>query len=149
MALWEHCTRIPFLIRMPGQKTMQTVESCVGLQDLAPTLMDFAGVKSDYPMEGRSLRPLLENPATPWEYPVLTTMNQYDYAIRTSNWRYIRYSTGETELYDEAADPGEYHNLAGVASYAPVMGGLDKHMPPRPTGSMSQVASLSNSVDAD
>lgn len=32
--------------------------------------------------------------------------------IRTEKWRYIRYIDGSEELYDMAADPREWHNLA-------------------------------------
>jgi hypothetical protein len=32
--------------------------------------------------------------------------------VRTERWRYIRYRDGGEELYDCAADPNEFHNLA-------------------------------------
>jgi arylsulfatase A-like enzyme len=34
-------------------------------------------------------------------------------AIRSNRWLYVAYSTGETELYDMAKDPGQLQNLRG------------------------------------
>jgi hypothetical protein len=83
-------------------------------------------------MDGISLNPLMANPNLTWEHPVLTTKDQHDHAIRTKDWRYIRYASGERELYDEINDPGELKNLAMDARYDTVMAQLDALMPPKP-----------------
>lgn len=140
-ALWEHTTRVPFLVSMPGQTAGSVVESPVSLLDMMPTVLDICGIAEPYPLAGRTLRPLLNDPLTPWNHPVLITnaemdsKNQYadgtfDYAIRDNQWRYIRYYNGGRELYDETVDPAEYRNLAGDASYEPIMASLDAMMPP-------------------
>jgi arylsulfatase A-like enzyme len=129
MALWEPATHVPLLIRMPQQKRSKVVQACVSLSDIAPTLLDLTHSTSDYEMDGVSLKPLLNDPSTTWNRPVLTTLNGNDHAIRTPEWRYIRYQNGEQELYDKIADPGEYHNLASDPTYAAVMSQLFKHMP--------------------
>jgi arylsulfatase A-like enzyme len=65
---------LPFLIRMPGGEGAGTqVQSLVNFTDLAPTLADYAGLSVTElsemkPMEGRSLRPLLEG-RTPDDWP--------------------------------------------------------------------------------
>lgn len=130
-ALWERATRVPCLIRMPGQAASQRHEACVSLRDLAPTVLDLCGVTSDYAMDGRSLRPLLEDPRTPWNYPVLTTLAGKHHAVRTPAWRYVRYDTGERELYDEINDPGEIVNVAERPGSAGIIAELDAVMPPR------------------
>lgn len=132
MALWEHATRIPFLIRLPGQTVGRSNDACVSLQDMAPTLLDYCHTLQDYPMDGQSLRPLLEGVASDsWTRPVLSTWEQYHYAVRTPDWRYIRYKGGaERELYDELNDPWEYHNLASDPKYSEVIAALEKYMPP-------------------
>lgn len=132
MALWEHATRVPCLIRTPGQVTGQRVTSCISLRDLAPTLLELAQAQSDYAMDGRSLSTLLKNPATPWDHPVLITKDVHDHAVRSNQWRYIRYASGERELYDVVSDPGEYRNLAGFAEYEAIMADLDAYMPLMP-----------------
>lgn len=132
LALWERATRVPMLIRMPGQKLRSDINAPVSLQDLAPTLLEKCGVASAYAMDGRSLNPLIASPNLPWDHPVLTTKDQYDYAIRTESWRYIRYKSGERELYDEVGDPGELRNLSSDSRYEAVMAQLDALMPPKP-----------------
>lgn len=129
LALWEHGTRVPCLISLPGQKQQVNHAACVSLADLAPTVLDYCGVVSDYPMDGRSLRPLISQPSRSWDYPVLTSLEKNNHAIRTAKWRYIRYASGEQELYDERMDSGEYVNLAGNPAYASVMSELAAHMP--------------------
>lgn len=130
LALWDPGVHVPFIVRLPGQTVAHKMSQVVGLRDLAPTLLDYCGVKSTYAMDGRSLRPLLEKPEQSWDYPVLTTRLQYDHAVRTSQWRYIRYQSGEQELYDMQADPSEHYNLAKQAGYAQTMAELDAYMPP-------------------
>ena len=132
LALWERCTRVPMLIRTPGQAAGQTVEACVSLRDLTPTLLDYCSVSRAYAMDGNNLSPLLADPDLAWDHPVLTTKDQHDHAIRTPDWRYIRYASGERELYDEKADPGELHNLQSNSAYDAVMAQLDALMPPKP-----------------
>jgi arylsulfatase A-like enzyme len=134
LALWERCTRIPFLIREPAQSSGQTSKRCVSLVDMAPTILDYAGVQPAYPMSGTSLKPLIASPTRAWDRPVLITKDEHDHAIRTEAWRYIRYTSGERELYGEAADPGEISNLANVPGHDAIMAELDALMPPKPAG---------------
>lgn len=49
-ALWEHATRVPFLVSQPGQTAGTSVDACVSLQDMVPTLLDYTGVAPAYPM---------------------------------------------------------------------------------------------------
>jgi arylsulfatase A-like enzyme len=132
LALWERATRVPLLVRSAGQTAGTSIGACVSLRDLAPTLLAACGVTPAYPMDGRDLGPLLAQPDRAWDHPVLTTKDQHDHAIRTPRWRYIRYASGERELYDEHADPGELNNLSGQAVHEAVMAQLDALMPPRP-----------------
>lgn len=130
-ALWDVSTRVPCLVRMPGQGAGVRQAACISLRDLAPTMLANCGVSSDYPMDGRSLLPLLNNPQMAWDHPVLTTLDGQHHAVRTAQWRYIRYATGERELYDESNDPTEYVNIAGLGTSEAVMAELDALMPAR------------------
>lgn len=133
LALWERCTRIPFLISQPGQTSSANVDVPVSVVDLMPTALELCGgIDPPYALSGRSLVPLLSNPSTPWDHPVLTTKDQYDYAIRSQQWRYIRYANGDRELYDETADPNEWANVAEDPARAAIIAELDPLMPPRP-----------------
>lgn len=130
LALWERSTRVPVLIREPGQARERRVDNIVSLCDLAPTVLDYCGVDPAYAMDGRSLVPLLHGTDVAWEDRVLTTKDQHNHAIRTPEWRYIRYWNGERELYNEVNDPDEHYNLAGLAEYEALMAELDAYMPP-------------------
>ncbi len=61
-----------------------------------------------------------------------------NHAIRSDTWRYIRYKDGAEELYDQRADPKNFHNLAGLAQYRAVKQTLMTRLPqhdaaPHPT----------------
>lgn len=63
-------------------------------------------------VEGASIKTLLADPAAKWDRPALTTHGYGNHAVRTAQWRYIRYQDGGEELYDETTDPYEWRNLA-------------------------------------
>jgi arylsulfatase A-like enzyme len=46
------------------------------------------------------------------------------FGLRTDRWRYIEWSDGNAELYDHAADPEEWHNVAGDAANAKLLAEL-------------------------
>jgi len=131
-SLWQESTRVPLIIRAPGvSRPGATTDVPVALVDLYPTLVDLCGLKGDTrkndkgrPLDGYSLRPLLENPqAGKWEGPAVALTALYkwaktydptrqSYALRFKDWRYIRYENGKEELYHTAEDPYEWTNLA-------------------------------------
>ena len=114
-ALWEHTTRVPFIILGPGIPAGIRCDQPVDLLCIYPTVLDFADIKSPHKLAGRSLRPLLENAEANWDHPVVTTFVDH-HALRTRRWRYIRYASGEEELYDHSRDPHEWDNLAVTGS---------------------------------
>jgi arylsulfatase A-like enzyme len=54
----------------------------------------------------------LKNPDQSTGRAVVTTFDPGNHALSTRDWRYLRYQSGEEELYDIAHDPHEWHNLA-------------------------------------
>jgi choline-sulfatase len=129
-ALWEEPTRSVFIWNAPGVTRAggvcnRTVDStCV-----FPTLCSLAGLPSPAHLEGRDITSLLKNPDAVWDFPAVTTHGFRNHAVRSENWRYIRYANGDEELYDAAADRLEYTNLASRPEHAAQKAELAKWLP--------------------
>lgn len=134
--LWEESTRIPLMISVPPsirneeKRSAQVCNRTVGLIDVYPTLIDLCNLSSetDLNLDGRSLLPLLNDPAADWPYPVVTTMGA-NFSVRTEQLRLIRYSDGSTELYNHQIDPNEWTNLADEPAYAEHIAELSQWIP--------------------
>jgi len=110
-ALWEKTTRVPLVFAGPGV-AQGDVSAPVSLLDLYPTLVDLAQLPVNSDLDGRSLLPLLRDPAAEWTLPAVMTYGLGNHAVRTARWRYIRYADGTQELYDHHDDPNEWRNVA-------------------------------------
>jgi N-acetylglucosamine-6-sulfatase len=134
---YEETIRIPLLVRYPPRVKAGTVAREMALTiDLAPTLLELAGLTPMPGMEGRSLVPIFNGTPGAWRdsflveyysdtvFPRILKMGYS--AVRTSKAKYIEYRelTGMNELYDLESDPFEEHNLI----HAPVAGPLLKTM---------------------
>ena len=129
-ALWEVTTRTTLVIAGPkGVAKDQLCERPVSLVDLYPTLLEMCGLPLRDGLDGQSIVPLLKNPETNWEGPVLTTFGYQNHAVRTDRWRYIRYNDGGEELYDHRNDPHEWTNLVSVEIFQPVIDKMKKQLP--------------------
>jgi len=62
--IFEESIRVPLVIRVPEYSGVQTISHLVINNDLAPTIVDFSNSKPNFEMDGRSLKPLLEDPKT-------------------------------------------------------------------------------------
>lgn len=111
-SLWEDGTRVPVVIVAPGMQAGGVSPKPVGLIDLYPTLLDLAGLEGDPVHEGHSLRPLLKDPDAEWPHLARTSFGPENVALRSENFRYIRYADGSEEFYDHRKDPNEWNNLA-------------------------------------
>ena len=135
-ALWEEATRVPLMIYAPagtpglpeGTRAGASSGRPVNLLDLYPTLLELAGLDSSQALDGRSLVPLLRNPDLPWQ-PTVTTYGRLNHAVRSENYRYIRYEDGTEELYDHRVDPMEWTNLSGDENYRSVKEDLARWLP--------------------
>jgi arylsulfatase A-like enzyme len=128
--LWEESTHVPFIVVVPGVTTPGSRTAApVSLMDIYPTLAELADLDVPAHVEGLSLVPLLEDPALSWEHPVLSTYGYRNHAVRSSRYRYIRYRDGSEELYDHAADPHEWRNLANDPNLASVKAELARSLP--------------------
>lgn len=117
--LYREALRVPWILRIPaGAPAGVRIAGTTGLVDVAPTLLDLAGIPFDG-MDGESMAAAVANGRTPdrtiyaesW-YPRLH-FGWSDLASATEGrYRFIR--APAPELYDIVADPGERRNLAGT-----------------------------------
>jgi N-acetylglucosamine-6-sulfatase len=121
---YEETARIPLIIRYPRvARAGATPEPMVQTIDLAPTLLELAGVADTVKRHGVSLVPALNGTATNWRTSILLEyysdvvfprMLKMGYqAVRTERYKYIHYVDlqGMDELYDLQTDPFELDNL--------------------------------------
>lgn len=110
-AIWEQTTHIPFIVRGPGVKAGSVCAQPVSLIDVYPSLVDFAGFEAPDYLDGKSVKPQLQDPNTD-RPPAISSYGHGNTSIRTERWRYIRYEDGSEELYDHRVDPDEWTNQA-------------------------------------
>ena len=136
--LFEEVARVPLIIALPKTAVTGVSPRPVELLDIYPTLADYCGLKRPANLEGRSLRPLLENPKARWLIPAVTQQVRNDggkaimgYSVRTEHWRYTEWdgSASGSELYDHISDPHEWQNLARDPRYAKTVADMKKLMP--------------------
>lgn len=127
--LWRASTHVPLLIAGPGIDGGARCDQPVNLVDLYPTLLDLCELPGDEDLDGHSLAPLLEDPASDWPHASITTHGKGNHAVRTQDWSLLSYEDGSTELYDLRTDPGERENLAADPTKAAVIADLRSHLP--------------------
>ena len=132
-SLWEEATRVPLFYRLPGDNpaTGRSAEA-VSLLDIYPTLVDLCDLQPTERLEGESLRPLIDDPSATRERPVVTSWYYGNLAVRSEDWRYIRYRDGTEELYNHQADPAENHNVIDNPAHARVVAEHRRWLPPTP-----------------
>ena len=127
---WEGGTRAACFWRWPGALTPADVPGLTAHIDVLPTLAEICGAtipESLRPrLDGRSLVPLLENPAAAWPDRTLVThvgrwprgkaadSARANSAIRDARWKLVAAGRKETtwQLFDLNADPGESRDVA-------------------------------------
>jgi len=124
-ALYEGGVRVPLIVHWPGVTTAGSVSAePVTTTDLYPTILDVTGLtgaaQHNESVDGLSLSPLLENPASTldrealfWHYPHYYHTTTPVSAVRQGKWKLLEFLEDDhLELYDLEADIGETQNLA-------------------------------------
>lgn len=128
---YEESVRVPLIAHCPGLLPAgATVDELVANIDVAPTILEAAGLRPPRGLDGRSFLPLARGERTEWrkeilleyfwerEYPQTPTY----FALRDRRWKYVRpYGLWDVdELYDLESDPDESRNLIGSAEHTGV-----------------------------
>jgi arylsulfatase A-like enzyme len=123
---YEESVGVPLVVRGPGVPAGRTDAFALNI-DIAPTILDLAGVPAPESVDGRSFAPFLRGaPPASWRSDVLVDMGD-TLALRTPEWFYIHQSTDEYELYDVRSDPYQLKNLHRAADPA-LLARLDARM---------------------
>ena len=135
---FEESMRVPMLVWAPGMvKAGTTVSAMVQNTDIAPTMMEIAGVRAprQHTLDGRSFLATLRGGSSgpqrdavlyeyywEWNYPHTPTQ----FALRTDRYKYIYFHGiwDRDGLYDLREDPAEAVNLAGRPEHAALVDSL-------------------------
>lgn len=119
---YEESIRIPFIIRYPGivNEPGRRASQMILNIDLAPTLLDLAGIDIPANMQGETIKPILQSPAAAgrqsWLYehfPVFPIPIPGITGVRTDQYKYIEYQNDKRprEVFNLKVDPKEKHNI--------------------------------------
>ena len=126
--MYEESQKVPMLVHAPGLVKSGTVlNQVVQNIDLAPTILDMAGVKVPSQMQGRSILPLLRGEQIAWRdkafyeyywefsYPLTPTT----FGVRKGRYKFIFYHGiwDLSEFFDLEKDPEEKNNLYRDPAY--------------------------------
>ena len=119
---YDCLTRVPLIIRWPDHyKAGLKVDALVEMIDVAPTLMEAAGIPKPDGMQGQALTGLLTGATTAHRDSIYMEFfnANFDYptppmitSVRTRDWK-LNYCDNARygEMYDLQADPGEFNNV--------------------------------------
>jgi len=139
----ESSIRVPMVARGPGFEDGGRVEGLASLLDVAPTLVDAAGIDVPDAYEGRSALPAVRDGATDREDVFVQPISGEEIArtLRTDRWTYSAYAPDadgpqpdryvERYLYDLDADPHQQVNLIGRNDYRDVADRLRERLAER------------------
>ncbi len=120
---YEGLVRVPLIFLWPGHvKSDLRSDALVELRDIAPLLLELAGLEVPDRMQPRSLLPVLNGEQPPDEHRDFVRCEYYNaldqadgtFATMYRDRQYkimVYHGHGLGELYDLGADPGEFDNL--------------------------------------
>ena len=137
----DSALRVPLVIAGPGFDRSTVVDEVVSLIDLAPTLLDGAGLDAPISMSGKTLKPLALDAAgrKGWDSTAYFQISQSicGRGIRTRDWCYCAFDPAVRQgnakwsthyqdfaLYSVSGDPAQTVNLVGRAEYKDVTDAL-------------------------
>ena len=130
--MYEECQRMPLIIRFPKGIKAGSTSSAISMNvDFAPTFLDYAGADIPSDIQGKSLKPIMDNAGKApldwrqaayyhyYEYPAEHSVKRH-YGIRTQDFKLIHFynDINEWEMYDMKADPREMNNVFNKPEYA-------------------------------
>lgn len=137
--MYEESMRTPFIISYPeGIDARGDVFALTQNIDIAPTLLEYAGVDIPDDIQGESMVPLFSGKKKKihdglyyhyYQYPASHSVHRH-YGIRTDRYKLIHFygEIDEWELYDLKNDPHELNNIANLAEYSGILKKMKKEL---------------------
>jgi arylsulfatase A-like enzyme len=134
--MYEESMGTPMMLRYPQKVRPAVIDKLVSNLDLAPTLLDLAGIDVPSDMQGKSWVPLMsDTPTKEWRSSVYYHYYEFPhgwhdvkrhYGIRTDRYKLIHFynDIDAWELYDLVNDPNELNNLYSNNEFAPLVDSL-------------------------
>lgn len=128
MNMYEESVHIPLIVRPAGDGERRTSPELAGLADVAPTILDYAGIDPPGDLHSRSLRDLIEGRPAGAREAAFSQWNPHELRrcnlrmVRTDRYKYVWFPEGEDCLYDLSADPQEVNDLAAEPACRHIVG---------------------------
>ena len=114
-SLYDEIIHVPLIIVGNGIDAGIVDDLMASSVDIVPTILNYAGVEVDYPLEGYDL--LAPAGETTRPVAVVVQFGNWLYGVRSRDWKLIQdMKSGAVELYDLRNDPDEGHNRVAEAS---------------------------------
>lgn len=114
--LYDETIHVPMLVKLPqNQNAGKRIRARASLVDIAPTILELAGVPIPSQMQGQSLLRIAKSNSDQPTYSVSDFPQRAFGWSALESWRagkYLYIRAPKPELYELAADPGATHNLA-------------------------------------
>ena len=128
---YDGASHVPLIVRydpVTRERRGTSSAALVSNIDIAPTIMEIAGLSPPSPVDGSSFAPVLDGSARAIRTKLVIEHAGSDApaycGVRTKRELFVRYSTGEEEYYRLDRDPWSLVNLAGRAAVRSEMGDL-------------------------
>ncbi|MFW6277079.1 MAG: sulfatase [Prolixibacteraceae bacterium] len=121
-ALYELATRVPMILKLPGEQANHEINTMVDLIDIYPTLCELTNLPVPEHLQGKSFVKAFEDAG--YQHRNFTYSRYFSgESIKKDGKRYTQYLTKEGELnaemlYDHEKDPAENVNVADQRQYS-------------------------------
>jgi iduronate 2-sulfatase len=132
VSLRDESAMVPLIIRVPGKRPAVS-HSLVELIDLYPTVASLCGLEVPSRLQGKDISPVFDDPAhRVRDTAFCVAPMRQGFLLRDDKWAYLQYGEDASkgvELFDTAADPQQYTNLANDPAYAGIVAEFQTRLP--------------------
>lgn len=136
--MYEESFRTPMIVKYPGVLEPEShIQANIVNADIAPTLLELAGIKKPADMQGKSFATVLKTPSKNHREDVYYHYFENGehavsphFGVKNNRYKLIRFykRVDAWELFDLEADPNEMNNLYNDAKYQSVIKSMKKKL---------------------